>query len=148
MNRTEIGNLLVQKINKSDWWHVPPRDVASYNKRGKFLASSFLQAEFYGRPNDIPEKVKISAPVFGFTEDEILEQLFPGNVAQIRKDFKLDLEERHDDWYEKRTKLDAKMFQHAREKVFDAIVLLNPTGRKYIEKRQKPHSIELNLLYP
>ena len=147
MNRTEMGNLLVQKINKSDWWHVRPRDTNSFKKRGKFLASSYSQAEFYGRPNNAPEKIRISNPVFGFLEDEILEQLFPGDVAKIHKRFKLDIDESRDDWYEKRIQLDSKMHKRAKEMGFDSIVLLSPAGRKYIEMHQKPHSIELNLLY-
>ena len=74
---THIKDILIEKINKSEWWHVPPRDRDAYKKRGKFFASTYKQAEFYGRPNDVPEKVLISNPIFGFSKVEILRSLFP-----------------------------------------------------------------------
>ena len=74
--KKSIKRVLIDKINKSEWWHVSPRDPNAYSKRGKFLASTYQQAEFYGRPNDIPEKVRISNPVYGFSEIEILKKLF------------------------------------------------------------------------
>jgi hypothetical protein len=48
---------LVEHINRKNWWHVTPVDPLAYQKRGKFLASTYSDAEFYGRPNDEPEKV-------------------------------------------------------------------------------------------
>ncbi|MDF1518256.1 MAG: hypothetical protein P1P79_09945 [Lutibacter sp.] len=53
-----MKDILIEKINKSDWWHVSPKDSDSYKKRGKFLASTYQQAEFYGKPNNKPETVK------------------------------------------------------------------------------------------
>lgn len=48
---------LIAHINRKSWWHVPPRDPRAYERRGKFYASSFREAEFYGRPLDDPERV-------------------------------------------------------------------------------------------
>ena len=56
---------LVRHINRKDWWHVPPPDPQAYLKRGKFLASSFAEAEFWGRPLDEPQKVQIERPLVG-----------------------------------------------------------------------------------
>lgn len=76
MNDLEIKQVLITKINKSKWWHVPPQDSDAYQKRGKFLASTYHQAEFYGRPNIESEKAYIQNPVFGFSEVEILKIIF------------------------------------------------------------------------
>ncbi len=138
-----IKEVLINKINKSEWWHVTPADPDAYSKRGKFLASTYQQAEFYGRPKDIPDKVFITNPVYGFSEKEILKQLFPENdssylLGKIKKRKKY--------WYEERIKLDAKMFKKAKSLGHDAIVLMGRTGRKKLERNRRPNSIELNLL--
>jgi hypothetical protein len=36
---------LIAHVNRKQWWHVPPVDPNAYKKRGKFLASSFVEAE-------------------------------------------------------------------------------------------------------
>src|SRR3990167_415638 len=102
----EIKEILVEKINRSEWWHVPPHDPDAYNKRGKFLASTYQQAEFYGRPCDTPERVFISNPVYGFSEKQILDQLFFGNDNGCLLD---KFEEERNNWYQERIELDAKM---------------------------------------
>ncbi len=56
---------LISHINRKDWWHVPPLDAKAYQKPGKFLASSFAEAELYGRPLDLPQKVTITNPLIG-----------------------------------------------------------------------------------
>jgi len=139
----DIKKILIDKINQSEWWHVPPRDPDAYAKRGKFLASTYQQAEFYGRPNDIPEKVFISNPLFGFSEKEIIKRLFPDNHAV----FHLKEVENEAECYQKRIGLDAKMFRKATLLGYDAIVLMTLTGKKELERNRKPCSIELNLLY-
>jgi hypothetical protein len=55
----------VKHVNRKNWWHVPPVAPDAYKKRGKFLASSFAAAEFYGRPLDDPQKVSIANPLIG-----------------------------------------------------------------------------------
>lgn len=139
----EIKEILVNKINRSEWWHVPPHDPDAYNKRGKFLASTYQQAEFYGRPCDTPERVFISNPVYGFSEKEILEQLFFRNDNSHLLD-KIAMDS--DYWYQKRIALDAKMSKKAKSLGYDAIVLIERTGREKLERNRKPRSIELNLL--
>ncbi|MDD5107911.1 MAG: hypothetical protein PHC29_00150 [Candidatus Omnitrophica bacterium] len=137
-----IKEIIVDKINKSEWWHVPPQDSRAYSKRGKFLASTYQQAEFYGRPSDTPESVFISNPIYGFSEREILMQLFPnGHNMQL-----LDQLENEKFWYQERIDLDAKMFERAKFLGYDAIVLMTPSGKKDLKKNRKPRSIELNLL--
>jgi hypothetical protein len=139
----DIKKVLIDKINKSKWWHVSPQDSDAYGRRGKFLASTYRQAEFYGRPNDIAEKVVISNPVFGFSEKEIIVKLFPDSDAA----FQLKDLENEVDWYQKRIALDAKMFRKAKFFGYDAIVLMTLTGRRDLKRNRKPRSIELNLLY-
>lgn len=121
----KMKNILIEKINKSYWWHVPPMDPLAYQKRGKFLASTYLQAEFYGRPNRYPEKVKISNPVFGFSEPEILKILFGKDAeTKILKEAIIKDNVYNKKWYEERINLDAEMFQKAKTLGYDAIVLI------------------------
>ncbi|MFY9751425.1 MAG: hypothetical protein WAJ92_02200 [Candidatus Acidiferrales bacterium] len=65
---------VVRHVNRKRWWHVPPQDPVAYQKRGKFLASSFAEAEFLGRTLDEPQKVKVAHPLIG-DEPAIAKQL-------------------------------------------------------------------------
>jgi hypothetical protein len=56
---------LVARINRKDWWHVPPAAPKAYQQRGKFLASTFREAEFWGRPLDTPIRVRVINPIIG-----------------------------------------------------------------------------------
>lgn len=135
---------LVKKINQSEWWHVPPADPQAYKKRGKFLASTYLQAEFYGRPNIMPEKVKINNPIYGFSELEILKKLF-GEKEAIQMSDTINTDSA--DWYHIRINADSKMHHKAKELGYDAIVLMTNSGKLALEKGRKPNSIELNIIY-
>ncbi|MCG2686677.1 hypothetical protein L6278_00895 [Candidatus Parcubacteria bacterium] len=139
-----VKKVLIEKVNKSEWWHVLPRDNDAYAKRGKFFASTFQQAEFYGRPNDIPARVLIKNPIYGSSETEILEKLFP----ETYKDMILPEDIDSKNWYKQRTALDAAIFRKAKSSGYDAVILMGANGEKYLENNKKPPSIELNLLYP
>lgn len=143
-NGKRIKKVITDKINKSVWWHVPPQNPDAYRKRGKFLASTYKQAEFYGRPNDAPERISIKNPVYGFSEMEILKKLFPSDY----KNKLLSEDSEIPNWYKQRIALDAAMFRKAKTLGHDAIVLFGLAGRKFLEKNRKPSSVELNLLYP
>jgi hypothetical protein len=69
MSKSSIPNSVINRIiahvNRKAWWHVPPQDPMAYSKRGKFFASSFSEAEFYGRPLDAPQRVLIAKPLIG-----------------------------------------------------------------------------------
>ena len=143
---SKIKEVLIDKLNGSFWWHVPPVDPNAYKKRGKFLSSTYTQAENYGRPNIDPEKVSISRPVYGFTEKEILRQLFANRSKSLFKIVDRLNESDESSSYRKRIALDAKMYKRAKKMGYDAIVLLTPVSRKALEKNRKPNSIELNLL--
>ena len=138
-----MRDLLVRKVCESEWWHVPPADPLAYKKRGKFLASTYLQASFYGRPNEKPERVKIKNPVFGFSEGEILQQLF-GSDWKSYLDKILNAGKNS---YKERIKLDAAMHKKAKYLNYDAIILMTALGRKALEGGRKPNSIELNIIY-
>lgn len=136
-----IKKILIQKINNSAWWHVPPQNPTAYKKRGKFLASTYKQAEFYGRPNDESNEVRVRNPVYGFSEEEILIKLFGRSmVISLLKSVTDD-----ENFYEARIALDAKIYQKARQLDYDAVVLMTPSGKMALQKRKKPNSIELNL---
>jgi len=137
-----MQNLLIQKINQSDWWHVPPSDPGAYNKRGKFLASTYRQAELFGKPNLEPVKVEIRNPIWGFSEIELLKQLFKSNGTNMLKNINVD----DKDFYQKRLALDANMHKKAKLLGYDSIVLMTKQGKIALQKGQKPKSIELNLI--
>ncbi|MFZ0638212.1 MAG: hypothetical protein WAN33_01055 [Candidatus Acidiferrales bacterium] len=125
---------LVAHVNRKEWWHVPPRDPSAYNKRGKFLASSFREAEFWGRPLDEPQRVAVSKPLIG-DEDAIEKKLFGRRMSS------------EDITMEQRWKLDAKMRRAALRKGYDSLVLMAPKAFAEFKSRGKlPGSMELNLL--
>ena len=125
---------LVAYVNRKEWWHVPPRDRSAYSKRGKFLASSFKEAEFWGRPLDEPQRVLISKPLIG-DEAAIEKRLFGRRVSRAS----VSLEER---W-----KLDARMKRAALGKGYDSILLMAPKGFAEFQSGGKlPRSLELNVL--
>jgi hypothetical protein len=138
--RKEFIQKLVSHINKKDWWHVPPLDTHAYQKRGKFLASSFSEAEFYGRPLDEPQRVKIANPLIG-DEQTIWRSLF-GKVMSVPEP-----EDRT--YLKERLALDARMKRAALDAGYDSIVLLHSRTFAAFKKHGKiPRSIELNVLAP
>lgn len=131
---------LVSHINKKDWWHVPPQDSKAYQKRGKFLASSFREAELYGRPLDAPQRVRITNPIVG-DEQSVCIALF-GTCILVP-------EPEEPNFLKERLVLDARMKRAALCQGYDSIVILHPTGFAPFKKAGKiPRSIELNVLNP
>lgn len=125
---------LIKHVNRKDWWHVTPADPKAYEKRGKFLASSFREAEFYGRPNDMPERVTIASPVVG--DNNTIERKLIGRV-----------ESRPDISVQERFALDAKLHRAALQRGYDSIVLMNESAFQKFKKEGKiPRSIELNIV--
>ncbi|MGB6875852.1 MAG: hypothetical protein WBD87_07430 [Candidatus Acidiferrales bacterium] len=126
---------IIAHINRKVWWHVPPRDPEAYRKRGKFLASSFKEAEFWGRPLDEPQKVEVRRPLIG-DEGTIEKELFGRRVS---RDQNITMEER---W-----EIDAKMKRAALDKGYDSILLMAPKAYSRLKMSGKlPRSLELNLL--
>ncbi len=124
---------LIAHVNRKAWWHVPPSDPQAYGKRGKFLASSFQEAEFYGRPLDEPQKVAVSRPLIG-DERAISKAL---GIPPQHEGMALGEIAAHD----------ARWRSAALAKGFDSIVLMAP--KAYARLRtdgQIPRSIELNIL--
>ncbi len=135
--RTRISQLalgrIVAHVNRKKWWHVPPRDAAAHKKRGKFLASSFREAEFYGRPLDIPERVTIARPLVG-DEPTIARVL---GIPPQNQSMSLEQIAAHD----------AAWRKAALAKGFDSIVLMSPTAfAKFKCDGKPPRSLELNIL--
>jgi len=129
---------LISRINRKDWWHVPPSDPKAYQKRGMFLASTFREAEFWGRPLDSPIRVSVQNPIIGD------EALIEAELLGERSEFPGHDSPKLLEW---RWKLDAKLKKAAEKKGYDAIVLLSPGGyAKFIAEGKIPLSIELNLL--
>lgn len=129
---------LLARINRKDWWHVPPTGPKAYQQRGKFLASTFREAEFWGRPLDTPIRVRVSNPIIGdepAIESELLgaPSEFPGNDSPKMLEW--------------RWKLDAKLKMAALAKGYDSIVLMSRSAyAKFAMEGKIPHSLELNLL--
>jgi hypothetical protein len=125
---------LIGHINRKNWWHVPPTDPRAYEKRGKFLASSFRQAEFYGRPCDAPERVGIASPLVG--DNDAIERTL---IGRVESDPNMSVP--------RRLALDVKLRRAALRKGFDSIVLLTPKGFEALrQKGVTPRSIELNVI--
>ncbi len=115
MEITSRDKLLV-RINRKDWWHVPPGDPETYRKRGKFLAPTFREAEFWGRPDDTPTRVHISNPIIG--DEPAIETELLGAPSEYPGDDSPKIIE----W---RWKLDAKLKKAALTIGYDSIVLMN-----------------------
>ncbi len=125
---------LIAHLNRKDWWHVPPQDPTAYHKRGRFLASSFKEAEFWGRPLDEPQRVSVAHPLVG-DEKTIERKLFGRPVSK------------DDISMEKRWVLDEKMKKAALARGFDSIVLMTPKAySEYKVNGRLPRSMELNIL--
>jgi hypothetical protein len=130
MDRAKV----IAYVNRKDWWHVPPSDPFAYSKRGKFFASTFKEAEFYGRPLDEPQHVAIENPLIG--DEKTIERKLFGTVVAAP-----------DISVEARWKLDAKLKKAAVRKGYDSIVLMAEHGfARYRASGKIPRSLELNVL--
>jgi hypothetical protein len=126
--------ILITHVNRKGWWHVKPADATAYEKRGKFLASTFQEAEFYGRPGDQPEKVTIASPIVG-DNDTIERQL----IGRVQSHPEITVRERF--------ALDAKLRRAALRKGYDSIVLMTkPAFQKFKKQGKIPRSLELNIV--
>jgi len=128
-----VINRIVAHVNRKAWWHVPPQDPMAYSKRGKFFASSFSEAEFYGRPLDAPQRVVIAKPLVG-DEQAIAKVL---GIPPQHSGMSLEEIAAHDVLWR----------NAALAKGFDSIVLMTPKAFARITSDGKlPRSLELNLL--
>ena len=135
----EQKGMLIARINRKDWWHVPPSDPNAYEQRGMFLASTFREAEFWGRPLDTPIRVNVLNPIIG---DESTVQ---NELGVVPPEYPGYDSPRLLAW---RWELDAKLKKAALARGHDAIVLLSLSGyAKLIGEGKLPLSIELNLLH-
>lgn len=127
---------LIALVNRKAWWHVPPRDPNAYEKRGKFLASSYREAEFWGRPLNEAQRVRVVRPLIG-DEATIERELFAKRVS--RESMGMD----------RRWRLDATMKGAALARGYDSILLMTPQGfRRFRSTSKIPCSLELNILLP
>jgi hypothetical protein len=124
---------LIAFVNRKNWWHVPPVDPNAYRKRGRFLASSFEAAEFYGRPLDEPQKVTIAKPIVG---DE-------RKIARV-----LGIPPQHEGMTLKQIAAQDALWRNAAlGRGFDSILLMAPKCFAEFKASGKiPRSLELNIL--
>ena len=143
--KPEYLEKLIQRINRKAWWHVTPVDSKSYKKRGKFLASTYREAEFWGRPNDTPKRVTVNNPLIG--DEETIERTILGCYeSKSWPDIDEDIATGKA-FAERRYALDAKLYKAGRAHGYDAIVLMSPDNfAKFKSEGRIPLSIELNLL--
>ena len=132
---SQVLEKLIAFINRKQWWHVLPRDPDAYRKRGKFLASSFGEAEFWGRPLDEPQKVTVARPLIG---DE-------RTISKV-----LRIPPQHDGITLRQIAAHDALWRNAAlRKGFDSILLMAPKCFARFKATGKlPHSLELNLLAP
>jgi hypothetical protein len=132
--RPSLLTKIIRHVNRKDWWHVPPVDPRACTKRGKFLASTYAEAEFWGRPLDEPLKVNVSRPLVG--DKATIERTLFGRLVSTE-----------DTSVKDRWALDAKMKAAGLKMGYDSIVLMasGPFG-KFKASGKIPRSIELNLL--
>ena len=129
---------LLARVHRKDWWHVPPADPKAYQRRGKFLASTFAEAEFWGRPLDTPIHVSVKNPLIG-DEPTIETELLGAPVPYPGDD--------HPKLLEWRWNLDAKLKKAALARGYDSICLLSRSSfAKFLAEGKVPISLELNLL--
>ena len=124
---------IIAHVNRKNWWHVPPQEATAYSKRGKFFASTYSEAEFYGRPLDTPQRVNISNPVVG--DEQTIAQVL--GIPQQQEGMSLEEIAAHD----------AIWRNAALKKGFDSIVLMTPKAfERFLADGKLPRSIELNVL--
>lgn len=135
---------IIDHVGRKQWWHVPPRDPVAYKKRGKFYASTYQEAEFWGRPLDQPERVQVHRPLVG---DEITVELeLFGSPITPEKEWE-DMEPSKA--IQERFRLDAQIKAIAQRKGYDSIVLMSPSGyARFRANGRMPRSIELNVFAP
>lgn len=132
--RGALYERVVAHVNRKSWWHVPPIDPNAYRKRGKFLASSFGEAEFWGRPLDDPQRVTIAMPLVG--DEATIERTLFGNCVSTGE---LTIDQRF--------KLDARMKRAALKKGYDSILLMaRKSYVRYKSTGKFPRSLELNIM--
>jgi hypothetical protein len=132
--RRELCDRIVEYVNRKSWWHVPPVDSDAYRKRGKFLASSFGEAEFWGRPLDVPQGVTIAKPLVG--DEAMIERTLFGKCVSTTE---ITVDQRFE--------LDARMRRAALAKGYDSILLMAPKSfAKFKSTGEFPRSLELNIL--
>jgi hypothetical protein len=124
----------IQHVNRKNWWHVPPVDSSAYRKRGKFFASTFAEAEYWGRPLDEPQKVSIASPLIG---DE-------STIAKA-----LGIPPQHEGMTLKQIATHDVLCRNAAlRKGFDAILLMSPMCfARFKADGTLPRSMELNILH-
>jgi hypothetical protein len=126
---------LINHVNGKEWWHVPPQDPAAYRKRGKFMASSFREAELWGRPLDDPQRVMIANPIAG--DERTIEKKLLGRQVSSE-----------DITMEARWALDSRLRKAALANGYDSIVLMTTKAFKEFSRSGRiPQSIELNIFH-
>jgi len=131
----ELCAKLLSYVNRKDWWHVPPADPKAYERRGKFLASTFRDAEFYGRPLDLPLRVTIRKPLVG--DERTIARVL--RIPPQRPGMSLKQIAQHD----------ARWRNAALAKGYDSILLMAPKSFAAFKASGKiPRGLELNVLSP
>lgn len=135
---------LAEQINKRRWWLSPPADKKAYKKRGMFLASSYKECEFYGRPLDEPIRVSVSNPLVD-TEQNIIQFLFGNDSSQMTA-YNALINNTAKELLRVRFKLDADLFMTAKSKNFDSIAVVTEKGLEKAKNHKLPSSVELNII--
>ncbi len=142
-NHAEAYLRLVRSLNRRQWWHVVPLDPEAYAKRGKFYASTFEEAQFYGTPGPA-ERVEVHSPLV--TDNAGLETFLSGKPIPSKL---WDTLHGFGYSYQFRVSVDARLRDLAGSRGFDSIALLSEPGfQRWLSTGRVPRSVELNVLYP
>lgn len=132
MEDTNTRKKLIQRVNRKTWWRTCLPSKKAIHDRGLFFASSFEEAEFYGRPLDTPFRVRIKNPIIGHF-CHIQKQLL-GNTVEL------------DDTISGIFTHDGLLKERAQQQGFDSIIVISESGhKKYCLENRLPRSMELNV---
>lgn len=132
MGDTTARAKLIKRVNRKAWWRTCLPSKKAIRDRGLFFASSFEEAEFYGRPLDTPFRVQIKNPLvgsFAHVQKKLLGHYEP-RIHTIKQIFARD----------------RLIRKHAGILGFDSIIVLSEKGyRNFCADGTLPRSIELNV---
>ena len=123
---------LINRVNRKAWWRTCMPNKKAIRDRGLFFASSFEEAEFYGRPLDTPFRVRIENPIIGHF-DHIQKQLLCNTVE-------------FNDTITGIFVHDKLLKERAQQQGFDSIIVISESShKKYCLENRLPRSMELNV---
>lgn len=131
---------LIARVNSKFWWRTCLPSNYALRRRGLFLAATFADAEFYGKPLDTPFVARVSNPYV--TDNDSMELDFRGF---------LDSGPPHGSWnrfYRWWSARDAAFRSIAVARGFDSIIVMSQIAFVAFRTTGKlPRKMELNIFH-